>query len=104
MRELKETGNRLIDNALEIAFEFADFDGAHHKQWVIDQMVVALCGGEDSAEYSDFIEAYEQPSDVEVDLLNPLYEYEDGEDGEPEEDTYFSCSYEDNKWDKGIAP
>lgn len=102
MRELKETGNRLIDNALQIAFEFAEFDGAHNKQWVIDQMVVALCGGEDSAEYSNFIEAYEQSSDIEVELLNPLYE--DREDEEPEEDTYFSCSYEDNVWDKGIAP
>jgi hypothetical protein len=33
-----------IHNALRIAEEDGGTDGAHHKQWVIDQMVRALCG------------------------------------------------------------
>ena len=30
--------------ALKVAFEYAQIDGAHHKDWVIDQMVRALTG------------------------------------------------------------
>ena len=33
-----------IDSALDIAYLYASIDGAHHKDWVIDQMVKALCG------------------------------------------------------------
>jgi hypothetical protein len=33
-----------IADALEIAVQFGGIDGAHHKDWVIDQMVRALAG------------------------------------------------------------
>lgn len=33
-----------IEAALKIALECGGVDGAHHKQWVIDQMVRALTG------------------------------------------------------------
>jgi hypothetical protein len=33
-----------IDNALSIAAECGQYDGYHHKTWVIDQMVRALTG------------------------------------------------------------
>jgi len=32
--------------AINIAVEFGGYDGAHHKNWVIDQMVRALAGDE----------------------------------------------------------
>jgi len=35
-----------IEDAVQIAFENGNIDGAHHKQWVIDQMVRALLGPE----------------------------------------------------------
>lgn len=33
-----------IEAALKIAGEYGPIDGAHHKDWVIDQMVRALTG------------------------------------------------------------
>ena len=33
-----------IEAALDIAFAYGSTDGAHHKAWVIDQMVRALIG------------------------------------------------------------
>ena len=33
-----------IEAALEIAHRYGGIDGAHHKMWVIDQMVRALAG------------------------------------------------------------
>lgn len=33
-----------IKRALAVAFRSGGVDGAHHKAWVIDQMVRALCG------------------------------------------------------------
>lgn len=33
-----------IDAALEVARRYGSIDGAHHKAWVIDQMVRALTG------------------------------------------------------------
>ena len=35
-----------IDKAIEIAVSYGGIDGAHHKDWVIDQVVRALAGGE----------------------------------------------------------
>lgn len=67
-----------IEKALEIACAYGNIDGAHHKMWVIDQMVRALCITEDS--YDDFVESY----------ATPWFD-EDGEE-------YFEL------WDTGIAP
>lgn len=33
-----------INKASKIAFEYGMIDGAHHKQWVIDQMIRAILG------------------------------------------------------------
>lgn len=33
-----------VEKALEIALRYGGIDGAHHKMWVIDQMVRALTG------------------------------------------------------------
>ena len=45
-----------IDRALSIAFQYAMIDGAHHKTWVIDQMVRALMGDG----YDQWVKDYEQ--------------------------------------------
>ena len=34
-----------INAALDVALRYGSIDGAHHKAWVIDQMVRALTGG-----------------------------------------------------------
>lgn len=66
-----------IGSALSIAFRFGGIDGAHHKTWVIDQMVRALLTDEgDDGEYERFVRMAKA-----------------GEDGP---DTY--------EWDEGIAP
>lgn len=39
-----KTSTERIDKALMLAVAFGGYDGAHHKDWVIDQMVRALTG------------------------------------------------------------
>lgn len=48
-----------INNALEIAWEYSQIDGAHHKAWTIDQMVRALCGDEET--YKKWVDKYTKP-------------------------------------------
>jgi hypothetical protein len=36
------TDKERIDKALELAFQYGQIDGSHHKEWVIDQMVRIL--------------------------------------------------------------
>ena len=69
-----KTESEKIQAAIELAVMYGGIDGAHHKDWVIDQMVRTLAGTD--GEYKRIVA-----------------EACDGEDG-PE--TYF--------WDKGIAP
>jgi hypothetical protein len=38
------TDRRRIEAAIELAVKYGGIDGAHHKNWVIDQMVRALAG------------------------------------------------------------
>ncbi len=64
-----------IEAAIEVATRYAGIDGAHHKQWIIDQMLWALMTPE---RYADFVRTRT-----------------DGPNGEP--DYYFA-------WDAGIAP
>jgi hypothetical protein len=73
-----------IENAIQIAFRFGDIDGAHHKMWVIDQMVRALCGCE--SETGDHYTENEN-------YLEFVRLAKDGEDGP---DSYT--------WETGIAP
>lgn len=39
-----QAGLERISNALDIALQFGQIDGSHHKAWVIDQMVQMLTG------------------------------------------------------------
>lgn len=34
-----------VDRAVDIGVRYGQIDGEHHKTWVIDQMLRALCGG-----------------------------------------------------------
>lgn len=53
-----------IEQALQIAAEWTGIDGAHHKQWVIDQMVRALTGDG----YAEWVHHYNNPGfDAEYD-------------------------------------
>lgn len=67
-----------IQKALDIAWHYAQIDGAWHKTWTIDQMVRALCGSEEA--YNSWVAEYTKP------FIN--------DDGEPD---YYP-------WDTGIAP
>lgn len=44
------------NKALEIAFQYGQIDGAHHKMWVIDQMVRVLIGNEE--DYQKWVKNY----------------------------------------------
>lgn len=63
-----------INQAVNLAFNCGQFDGSHHKMWVIDQMVRLLLG----PKYEAFVTLHAGPIT---------------EDGEPTYD-----------WDTGIAP
>ena len=47
--------DKKIEKALEIAFQYGQIDGDHHKTWVIDQMVRTLTGDK----YNEFVKEYE---------------------------------------------
>lgn len=98
MNGLRTTGHPLIDSALDIAFEYSGFDGAHNKQWVIDQMVIALYGGEDTDAYREFVESYENPEGDEMDPEE--YRIYD----EETEEYYSVKNLIYPEWDKGISP
>ena len=40
------TAEHRVAATLDFIEQWAGFDGVHHKQWVIDQAVRLLCGGE----------------------------------------------------------
>lgn len=46
--------NEKISEALDMAFQYGQIDGGHHKMWVIDQMIRALTG----EKYNEWIEDY----------------------------------------------
>lgn len=72
--KIAEEKQERINKAIRVAWSYGQIDGAHHKMWVIDQMVRELC--ESDEEYRKWVELYEAPVG-----------YED----------YY-------KWDVGIAP
>jgi hypothetical protein len=65
----------------------SNIDGAHHKQWIIDQMVRILAGDG----YEEWVKQYESCG------YSECSRHEDGDD----EDLYCDGGY---SWDKGIAP
>lgn len=50
-----------INEALDLAFEYAQIDGGHHKMWVIDQMVRKLTG----INYKEWVNNYEYDEETE---------------------------------------
>lgn len=48
-----------IKKTLNIAWSYGQIDGSHHKMWVIDQMIRALCENEE--EYANWVMTYETP-------------------------------------------
>lgn len=51
--------NHRIEKALDVAMGFGSTDGAHHKTWVIDQMVRALTGDD----YEDWVKEHNAGDD-----------------------------------------
>lgn len=85
-----------IQKALEYAIKYGGIDGAHHKDWVIDQMVRALTGC-----------SMETGTAKDVDGVEYTYEYQ-GESEEYEQLVADACDGEDGpdtySWDVGIPP
>lgn len=71
---LEKSPEQRILAAIDIAHNYGQTDGDHHKLWVIDQMIRVLLGEKD---YAKFVEDYERP--------------------EPDEEMSYT-------WDNGIAP
>lgn len=84
-----DPGPVLADRIVK-ALKYAEdgvYDGAHHKDWVIDQMVRALTG-------------CPMVTKAGKDYLGAIYSYEaQGESGE-----YLRFVHEIGGWDEGIAP
>lgn len=67
MNSLEQENKRqkeAIDKAINIAYEYGQIDGAHHKTWVIDQMIRELLG----TEYDKFIKEYEEDGEYTWDI------------------------------------
>ena len=78
-----DTSKSRVVGAIELAVRFGGIDGDHHKAWVIDQMVRALCGGRKDGDSYTKSKEYEK-------LV------EDARSGEDGPETY--------SWEEGIAP
>jgi len=88
--------NKQIKKALDIAIEYGDIDGDHHKRWVIDQMVRALTNCPMLKEEA-----------LDCNRVKFTYEYQ-GESEEYKKLVADACAGEDGpdtyEWDEGIAP
>lgn len=80
--------NSKNNNALEIALRYAGNDGAHHKDWVIDQMVRALLGGQSKSNQHGSFSMERTPAYERF-----IMEFNAGANGP---NTY--------SWNEGIAP
>lgn len=68
-RHCHDCAHQVIEEALDQAHRYAQIDGAHHKAWVIDQMVRALTG----YAYDEWVRQYrEEGSDPDA------YEWDEG--------------------------
>lgn len=88
--------NSQIQKALDFAIQYGGIDGAHHKMWVIDQMVRALTN-------------CPMVTESAIDARGQSYEYEcQGESEEYSKLIAASCAGEDGpdtySWDVGIPP
>ena len=46
----------IINNAIDLAYQYAQIDGDHHKMWTIDQILRILLGNN----YDNFVKEYEE--------------------------------------------
>lgn len=53
-----------IDKAADIAWEYAQIDGSHHRIWVIDQMLRTLL----DSDYENFVKEYVNDGEYEWDI------------------------------------
>ena len=60
-----------IEAALELAVRYGQSDGAHHKAWVIDQMVRALVGKKYDAFIAEANDGEDGPDTYEWDVGIP---------------------------------
>jgi hypothetical protein len=56
--------NTIHERAVEVAYRYGQIDGAHHKAWVIDQMVRILAG----SDYERLIKEYENNGEYQWDV------------------------------------
>lgn len=56
-----------IHDAIEVAARYSQIDGAHHKAWVIDQMVRALVGDGYEVFVRDYCKGEDGPETYEWD-------------------------------------
>lgn len=47
-----------VDKAIDLAWDYGQIDGDHHKMWVIDQMVRIIFG--DKEKYKEWVNEYEK--------------------------------------------
>ena len=63
--ELLEQENKkykeVIDRVVQLAYQYAQIDGGHHKMWVIDQMIRILL----RSKYDNFVKEYEEDGEYE---------------------------------------
>ena len=67
MNNWKQDTNKykeVIDKVRNIAYEYGQIDGVHHKTWVIDQIIRELLG----TEYDNFIKEYEEDGEYTWDI------------------------------------
>lgn len=57
-----------IDYAIELSVRYGGIDGAHHKMWVIDQMVRALAGDDYARIVAEACDGEDGPDTYEWDV------------------------------------
>lgn len=65
------TADEKIQAAIDMAIRYGGFDGAHHKAWVIDQMLRILCGENYDRVIAESCEGEDGPNTFEHDIGVP---------------------------------
>ncbi len=70
-RKLKQEAVKRIAKAVGVAIRHGGHDGAHHKAWVIDQMLRALLGGKYAQVIEESLVGEDGPNTYEHDVGIP---------------------------------
>lgn len=62
-QQMTDTEESKIEQAISLIYEYGGIDGAHHKQWLLDQVLRVLLGDE----YAEWIEGYCEGDEYEWD-------------------------------------